>query len=191
MTYSKEAALKPGTKRADVEAAVQRLGGRFATEFPKGEIQLHEVVWELPDGRGSVRYIHDHIVDVTTARADTTIFGEPAKILLDLSKHIDLYEEDDLLDMIDPGRADDRSFALRALAVITPDFRVDVFDAICDALESPDAPMRRVAMKCIAQWPYVRFVARLRAHAKMEPDAALRTEAEHLAADVEAKGRRG
>jgi hypothetical protein len=189
--YSKEVALNPGTKPAELEAAVHKLGGTFAVEFPRGELQLHELVWELPDGRGSVRYIHDHLVEVTTARADSAIFGEPSEILLALSPHIELFDEDGLLGIVRTAPVEDRSYALVALGVITPELRADVFDAICDALESPAPPVRWAAMKSIAQWPYVQFVERLRAHAAREQDDALRNEAERLAADVEAHGRRG
>ena len=187
--YSKEVALNPGTKSADLEAAVRAIGGTFATEFPRGEVHLHEVVWALPDGRGSVRYIHDHVMDVTTARADSELFGEPGAILLDLAPHIDLYEVDGLIALLPVATAADRPYVLRALAVITPEFRGDVFDAICDALESPEASMRWAAMKAIAQWPYIAFVDRLRARALRESDPALREEAESLAADVGANGR--
>lgn len=189
--YSYDVALNPGTQPAELEVAVKKLGGTFAAEIPQAELQLREIIWTLPGGRGNVRYVYDHFVDVATVRAESPKHGEPAEIAYELSAHIDLRDVDALLKLVGAADAHDRAYALSALAVITPRFYGDVFDAICAALESPDAPMRWVAMKCIARWPYFQFVERLRAHARREDDDALRTETERLAADVEAHGRRG
>jgi hypothetical protein len=189
--YFMDVALNRGTKPAELGTAVEKLGGIFAQEIPRGEVQLHELIWTLPEGRGNVRYVYDHFVDVATVRAESPKFGEPGEIVFELSKHIDVFDVNQMVKLAGSSDEAIRGYALGALAVITPEFYGDVFDAFCAALESPDASMRWVAMRCIARWPYFQFAARLRAHAKKEPDEELRKEAGRLAADIVAHGRRG
>jgi hypothetical protein len=189
--FKYDVALNLGAGAADLGSAVEKLGGAFAQEIPQGELQLHELIWILPNGRGTVRYVYDHFVDVATVRAESPKALEPGEIVFDLSKHIAVYDVDALLKLANDPNSGTRAYAISALAVITPEFRGDVFKAICAALESPEPSMRWVAMKSIARWPWFKFAARLRAHAEKEQDEALRAEAVRLAADIVAHGKRG
>jgi len=191
MQYHYEAALPPGFTREAFRQAVEPLGARFVQAIPKGPLQLQEDIWLLPAGRGALRYIHDHFVDVAVVRAESDVVGRPAELMRELEPVLPCLYTGALLKLAATGDPSARAFAICALAVTTRSYGSDVFDAICRVLRDPDPQQRGIAMRAIARWPYFRFAAELDSLAANESVPELQREAVRLAGDLRAHGRRG
>jgi hypothetical protein len=191
MRYHFDAALPFELTLEAFRTAVESRGAELAEHIARGPARLEETIWRLPGEPTAVRYIRDHFVDVAFARIESERRGRPADAMRELEAVIEFRYAPDLLRQTgstDPGT---RAYALRSLAVTTPSYRVDVYDAICAALFDGDPRLRGTAMTAIARWPYARFAGELERLAATEAVPELQREAVRLAADLVAHGRRG
>jgi hypothetical protein len=191
MRYHYDAALPPGFTLDAFQTAVETRGGRFAHQLPRGPLQLAESIWRWEDEPSGIRYIYDHFVDVAFARVESETYGRPANLMYELEAVLPFQYTEQLREQAASDDAATRAHAIRALAVTTPSFRIDVFDVIREALFDADPRLRGTAMKAIARWPYVRFAAELDQRAQTETVPELQREAVRLAADLRQHGRRG
>jgi hypothetical protein len=190
MKYFFDAALPESFRLDDVKQVMEARGYPWAQRIPAAELQLGEEIWRLPDGRGAVRYVYDHFVEVPSIRAESDIPDEPTKTLLDLERDLPfLYIEDLTKQARSSSR--ERIYALRALAAITPVSHGGVISAYKAAIKDPDPAIRRLVMVCIARYPYFIFVKELEQQAVIDPDPKLKEEELDLAKDLREHGRRG
>ena len=159
-------------------------------QIPKGETQLHEEIWRLPDDRGVVRYVSDHFVNVPSVRAESDKHGEPGEILLDL-KHagLPMLYFGVLQRMVGSTDKGARIYGLRALASVITNFEYMVVEAFQAALKDPDLDLRALALRLIARYPYKVFEKNLEELARTESDAAIKEEALHLAEGLRKHGK--
>ncbi len=190
MKYKFDAALPEGFTPARVKDVMEARGCIWAQRIPAGELQLAEEIWLLPGERGAVRFVQDHFVDVPSIRAESDIHGEPARILADLGSDLPLLYAGELSKRANSA-SPERTYALRALAVIMPDYDGRVVSAYKAALKDPDPAIRMLAMRCISRYPHFVFARELESLAETEPEHKLREEAVQLAKDLRAHGRRG
>jgi hypothetical protein len=190
MQYHYEAALPPGFTREAFQQPVELRGAGFVQRIPRGPQQLEEDIWLLADGRGALRYIYDHFVDVAVARAESDVFGRPADIMREFEPVLPFLYTGALMKLTASKDPATRAHAISALAVTTRIYGADVFGAIRDALFDDDPHMRHIAMKAIARWPYFRFARELDRLAETEVDPELKREAVRLAQDLREHGRR-
>lgn len=191
MRYHFDAALPFGFTIDAFRTAVESRGAQLAHHIPRGPQQLEETVWLVDNGRSAIRYVFDHFVEVPFVRAESEVFGHPANLMRELEPVLPLQYVRALLNQTSSGDPVIRAYALRALSVITPSYRADVFRAICAALFDGDPRLRGTAMKAIARWPYVRFARELDKLAQSEAVPELQREAVRLAGDLRKHGRRG
>jgi len=191
MQYHFDAALPSGFTLDAFRAAVESRGAQFAHHLPRGPRQLEEWIWTMEDGRSGIRHVYDHFVDVAFARVESETFGRPADLMYELESALPFEYTGALLKQTASPDPAVRAHGVRALAVTTPSFRIDVFGAIHSALFDGDPRIRGTAMKAIARWPYERFALDLDKLAETEEVAELQREAVRLAGDLRAHGRRG
>jgi len=190
MKHSLDAGLPEKCSLEQVKQVMDKRGYAWAHRIPAEELQLAEEIWRLPDDRGAVRYVYDHILEVPFFRAESDIHGEPTKILIDLQNDLPfLYIEDFLLEAeaANPGRR----YALRALAVITTMYRGDVIAAFKAAIVDSDPTIRKLALICVARYPAFSFAKELDTRAAVESDPDLKERQLKLAGDLRAHGKRG
>src|SRR6266542_3655020 len=123
MKYSMDEALPEGYPLDDFKRLVESQGGRWVQQIPKGETQLHEEIWRLPDDRGVVRYVSDHFVNVPSVRAESDKHGEPGEILIDLDNAgLPMLGFGALERMLSSPNKAERMYALRAFASVMTHF---------------------------------------------------------------------
>jgi len=134
-----EEVLSPKLSFEEFKLAIESFGGRWVQRIPKGEAQLWEEIWELPDNRGNVRYIFDHYVAIPYVSAESDRYGAPGNIIRDLLAKADL-------PIIDRGQLErlgkspdvaDRKFSLRGYVATTDRFHWGVVQGIEAALKDP------------------------------------------------------
>lgn len=189
--YHYDSALPEDWRYENVKPALESKGLKWVHSIPKEELQLAEEIWMFPDGQSAARYVFDHFVDVPSIRTESKINGLPTQLAMSLEGVLHLTYVEDLTNQASSQDPSERGYAMRALAVITPIFRGDVFDVLRDGLNDPDREMRRIALRSIARWPYFQFVKELEALMGREEDSLLQEQIANLAADIRRSGRRG
>jgi len=190
MKFNFDAALPEDYTLAQVKSVMDARGYEWVQRIPAAELQLAEEIWRLPEGKGIVRYVFDHFMDVPSIRAESDINGEPARIITDLGRDLPfLYIEPLLKAARASGR--ERAYALRALAVITPFYNGGVASVLRAALQDADPGMRRLGLRTLSRYPYFTFAKDLDTMAASEADPELKADAIRLAKDLREQGRRG
>ena len=189
MKYSMDAALPEGFTLDGFRERMDALGYHWVQRIPAGERQLQEEIWELPNGRGAVRYVWDHFVDVPSVRAESDQRGAPGDILHELDAHLPLLHPGKLERMTRSTEPGERRYALRALASVITDFDWGVVEELRTALKEDDPSMRRLALDAIARYPYKVFTSDLDELGKTDPDDSLKKEARDLADDLRKRGK--
>lgn len=191
MKYSYEEALADNFSLAQFKQVMDRRGLLWMSRIPAGDMQFMEEVWQLPDRRGTVKYIYDHIVEVPKIRAESDIHGEPTRILADLENDLPLLDHVPLRKQAMGTSHEERVYALRALAAVVPNYWGGAVNAFRAALKDSNPGIRRLAIACIARYPYAVFVDDLEELAANETDVDIRASALRLARDLDEHGRRG
>jgi hypothetical protein len=189
MKYSYEAALPDKFSLEQFKQVMDRRGWGWVRRQTAGDVQFLEEVWELPDQRGVVKYIYDHILEVPKIRAETDIHGEPTRILGELAHDLSLLDLPPLRKQAMGTSHDERVYALRALAAVVPNFWGGAVNAFRAALKDPDPGIRRLALFCITRYPYAEFIADLETMAAAESDVNLKASALKLAKALTEHGR--
>jgi hypothetical protein len=190
MKYSLDAPLPEHFTLDNMKEVMAARDYKWVQRIPKEELQFAEEIWLLPNSRGAVRFVYDHIVEVPKVRADSDIHGEPGKILIDLDGDLPLLYTDDLTKQVMTA-SPERFFAMRALAASTDYFHGGVIKAFKAAISDPDPAARSLVLICIGRYPSFMFAQMLDDQAAVETDPKLQENQRALAKDLREHGKRG
>lgn len=139
-------------------------GWEEVQRFKRGERQLEEFVYELPDGETVVRGIVDHFVAITFAVITGPGREDAERKLRSGGNAID---DATLWQWVKSEDPEQRSFALRAFAAISqPVADLRVVDAYQAAVRDPDTKVRQALIDSIGRtawrelWPVVDELAK-------------------------------
>lgn len=191
MRYSYDEALADGFSLQQFTKIMEGRGYQCVRRIPADAMQFLEEIWELPAQRGVIKYIYDHLVQVAKIHVESDIQGEPTRILAELEDDLPLLDHAPLRKQAMGTSHEERVYALRALATVVPGYWGGAVNAFRTALKDPNPGIRKLAIACIARYPYAVFVDDLEELAAGEPDADIKARALRLAKDLNEHGRRG
>lgn len=150
--------LRPGADTlARVEAVAKDAGWRWVARIPEAPQQLHEEIWVLDGDQVQVRYIDDRYVDTRLL----SVQGDHGKvvygILEQLRQEFGGEEREDLLMLAGRDEPAARMHGISGLAASTPEFDIDVFEAVRDALCDDNPELRECAFQCMARLAWHEF----------------------------------
>ena len=191
MKYFAYAALPEDIGISRAKQVMEARGYEWVQGISKQELQLAEEIWRLPNGRGAVRFIYDHFVEVPMIRAESDIHGEPFNILTDLASDFPVLHTSALTKQATSSSLAETVYALRALAASTERYHGSVLKTFKAAIMDPDPAIRELILVCIGRYPAFAFAQDLQEQAAVESDPKIKEQQLALANDLLQHGRRG
>lgn len=190
--------LPPGADTlARIEAVAKDAGWRWAARIPAAPQQLHEEIWVLDEDQVQVRYIDDRYVDTRLL----SVHGDHGKAVYDMIEQLRQIfggeEREDLLMLAGRDDPAGRMHGISGLAASIPEFDIDVFEAVRDALRSEDPALCECAFRCMARLAWYEFapeIERLLAETSVDAsspqeDKSFQERLQKLAQDIRKFGR--
>ena len=170
--------LEPFAVAAEVDDIARENGWNHVQRIPKTDDQFYEEIYEIADGKTTVRFIEDHYTMIPYI----VISGNNQKVTETLVRSkIESYTEDQLWEWAEKGTRSRRELAIRCLGAIAPDTADERFvECFTAAANAKQAMIRRAAIISLARvaWPELWPIVRERA--KNERNEEVRKLAQNL-----------